>query len=683
MSEIESRTQSLLDIIKDIDSLGIMLPEFQRDFRWELGQTYDLFDSLIKDIFIGTIIYGKPSFSLTLREIDKRPRKGKDSNKPLKIHHYTEEQIKTNTQVNDLRIVLDGQQRITSLYRAITGIDSIYIILKEDLDVESVINSKPSLEDLFATVQSEEDANAISIKLSDVYDYETKSLEDEDLNSNFANSMHGKTILKDSDKAFIKANEKLYRQTVKKILDLYKQSKMVSYYLLDMDLAKFCTFFERSNSKGIQLNFTDILAAKLYNGFNLRKEIEEFESKIDFKLNREILIRAIAYIISSQEDDGSASIEKQYILKNLEAKDFETYWQSVCELYNRSLKYLIDNHFIVSQSWMSSENMIIPLIMYLKEIKHIENMNESQREFIEYWYWSSVFSNRYSGSSNEEIVMDCGILKGIVKGNKIPSSYFKKLRSKIVESEDLFGYTKKASAIYRGIFNLIAYEAKGTKDWNSSQAIKTSMQLEDHHIYPRAFINNSSSKFDTSETEHLVDCVVNRTLIPKITNIKIGKKSPTYYLAELARINSNLPECLSSHLIPCDIISDSKYNFSFKYFLDQRAKKIFELIDKYAIEPTEKMMTQYGIQSKETSKYKKPQVRELISMGKILIGDRLYLKKHPDKVAILVDSNTVSYQDRQIPINKWAQEIMGYSSINIYAYVILEKTGKTLNNLRQ
>ncbi len=55
--------------------------------------------------------------------------------------------------------------------------------------------------------------------------------------------MHKKIILKDTDKAFIKANEKLYRQTVKKILDLYKQSKMVSYYLLDMDLAKFCTFF--------------------------------------------------------------------------------------------------------------------------------------------------------------------------------------------------------------------------------------------------------------------------------------------------------------------------------------------------------------------------------------------------------------------------------------------------------
>ena len=407
MNETHSQTESILDIVRGIDNKSIMLPEFQRDFRWELSQTHDLFDSLIRDIFIGTIIYGKPSFSLTLREIDKRPRKEKGSNSPLELHSYSTEDIKKLAQTKNLRIVLDGQQRITSLYRAITGIDTVYVILSENLDVESTINSNFSLEDIVAhaSVESEENKNAISLKLSDVYDYEIKSLEDEDLNQNFANSMYGIILLEDSDKSFIKANEKLYRQTVKKILDLYKQQKMVAYYLLDMDLEKFCTFFERSNSRGIQLNFTDILAAKLYGGFNLRKEIEEFENQIDFKLNREILIRAIAYIVSSK-NHSSASIEKQFILKNLEAKDFKENWQSVCDLYNRSLNYLIDQYFIVSQSWMSSENMIIPLMMYLKEIKGFENMNESQREFIEYWYWASVFSNRYSTSSNEIIVID-------------------------------------------------------------------------------------------------------------------------------------------------------------------------------------------------------------------------------------------------------------------------------------
>src|SRR6266513_3058765 len=79
MNDTQSQTESLLEIVRGIDKKSIMLPEFQRDFRWELDQTYDLFDSLIHEIFIGTLIYGKPSFGMTVREIYKRSRKGKGS----------------------------------------------------------------------------------------------------------------------------------------------------------------------------------------------------------------------------------------------------------------------------------------------------------------------------------------------------------------------------------------------------------------------------------------------------------------------------------------------------------------------------------------------------------------------------------------------------------------------------
>ena len=50
VNENQSQTESLLDIEAGVRHRTIMLPEFQRDFRWELEQTYDLFDSLIRDI---------------------------------------------------------------------------------------------------------------------------------------------------------------------------------------------------------------------------------------------------------------------------------------------------------------------------------------------------------------------------------------------------------------------------------------------------------------------------------------------------------------------------------------------------------------------------------------------------------------------------------------------------------
>ena len=56
MEEINAQTESILEIIKAIESSKMMLPEFQRDFRWELDRTYDLFDSLARGIFIGTLL---------------------------------------------------------------------------------------------------------------------------------------------------------------------------------------------------------------------------------------------------------------------------------------------------------------------------------------------------------------------------------------------------------------------------------------------------------------------------------------------------------------------------------------------------------------------------------------------------------------------------------------------------
>src|SRR5262245_62481654 len=111
MHENQSQTESLLDIVRSVQGETLLLPEFQRDFRWEMDQTYDLFDSLIREIFIGTIIYGKPGFEMTLRQVDDRPRKGPGSRARLRMRHYMKDEIVTRSRTQNLRIFLDGQQR--------------------------------------------------------------------------------------------------------------------------------------------------------------------------------------------------------------------------------------------------------------------------------------------------------------------------------------------------------------------------------------------------------------------------------------------------------------------------------------------------------------------------------------------------------------------------------------------
>ena len=418
MNDTQSQTESLLEIVRGIDKKSIMLPEFQRDFRWELDRTYDLFDSLIHEIFIGTLIYGKPSFGMTVREIDTRPRKGKGNTTELKTYSYDTYEITIKAQTQNFRIVLDGQQRITSIYRAIVGHDTVYVLLHDHLltlDVEDIRTL--SLDEIVQEITGEESSQAISVKLSDAYDAEVHMREDDELNGWFARTLFAQQLLKETDEDLQRKAKILYRKAIKLLIDLYKQQKLVAFYLLDMNLDKFCTFFERSNSRGIQLNFTDILAAKLFHGFNLRKKIEEFESQNpSIQLNREIIVRAIAYIVGSDKTSrgdkkGHVSIDKDFILKSLTPQDFEQYWDKVCTLYVQSLHYLASQHYILAQSWMPSENMVIPVMMFLRQIKSFDRMTEDQRQFLEYWYWASVFSNRYSGSSNETIITDSIVLK--------------------------------------------------------------------------------------------------------------------------------------------------------------------------------------------------------------------------------------------------------------------------------
>ncbi|NTW03655.1 MAG: DUF262 domain-containing protein, partial [Oscillochloris sp.] len=678
--------------VRGIQGRAIMLPEFQRDFRWELERTYDLFDSLVKEIFIGTIIYGKPSFGMTLREIDTRPRKGKGSQAKLVTQAVGTEEMKRRALIENLRIVLDGQQRITAIFRAITGLDDVYLVVRDLSAVENPFTLE--LEELLEEFAGEDRVDAICVRLADAYDAEVKGWDYEQVDEQFlASSVYAQAQLADADAEARKRAVRIYRHAFKRLIEFYKRQKMVAFYLLDMSLEKFCLFFERSNSRGIQLNFTDILAAKLYRGFNLRKKVEEFETQTQLTLNREVVIRAIAFIRAT-EGGGQIKIDRSYILEHLDAEDFQQLWDEVCTLYAAALRYLDSQHYILAQSWMPSENMLIPLMIFLRSIGGgFDRMGEAQRRFIEFWYWASVFANRYSTATNEVIITDSQALTQIARGERISArGYFRRLRSLITEPSDLYSFTRRASLTYRGVLNLISFAAGGFHDWSSTHRIGiATTNLDDHHIYPLAYIaSRPELDIDNDEAEQLADCVANRTLIPKLLNIRIGRKPPHTYLTELKQAkNPQLATSLSSHLVPPEILADDTWNGLFGSFIEDRAKAIFALIQRYAIAPLAEMEATYGVPSGLSDEDDAPRssgpdrLPEMLADGRVQAGERVYVAAHPDKLATIVSGNLVEYEGQRMSINTWGQQITGWSSIRIYTSVYLERTGKPLGALRE
>jgi len=352
-----------------------------------------------------------------------------------------------------------------------------------------------------------------------------------------------------------------------------------------MSLEKFVVFFERSNTRGVQLNFIDILSAKLYTGnFNLKKKIQEFESNHpNYTFAPEVIVRTIAYIKSNPKE-----IHRNYILTELKSEDFIEWWDILCGYYKVSLDYLYENNFTISQDWMPYENMLIPIIIFLKELNgSFHKMSQNNKDFFSYWYFASALSIRYSGSSNEKIIEDSNTFTIIAQNKKITtSSFFNKLsKIQILSHEDLYTFNKKVNAVYKGVLNLINYHSKGLIDWNNDSKLSLNSELEDHHIFPKAYLEEILTN---DSDKDFIDCVANRTLVPKKLNIKISDQKPSEYLNRIKGSNTSFERTLENHMIPIELL-EGEYDELFMFFLEERSQKIFHIIQEHIINKTAKI----------------------------------------------------------------------------------------------
>ncbi len=581
------KTESILQLVDDVIKDRVALPEFQRDFCWEIEKTFDLFDSFVRDIFVGSLIYGIPSFEITVRELDRRPRAGKGSRTSLKLSSYSREEIENRVKVNGFRLLLDGQQRATSIYRALTGVDPVFFVARVEDELSAAVRSIPpgqrTIEQVLHAFQGEVEEGHVCVRLSDVYRI---------LKGEASREREKATLFLESNKIEgldplnVDASEEflIYLTQLKNLENLFRQEKLVAYYLLDTDEEKFALFFERSNSKGIQLNFIDILAAKLYAGFNLRAKIEEFEQKNpSLSLNREVVVRAISFNVSQGRDTG-----RSYILSTLTHAHFTSNWDRFTSTYKSVYDYLKTSRLLIHPTWIPYENMLLPLMAFAAQLPHhdFSQINADQTLLIRVWYWLAIFSRRYSSAAQTYALEDAQALQKAA--NEDYSSILNiihRIQPLMRDADDLLVIHKKYDAVYKGILNLVNYDTGGYQNFENGSPVSIASNLEDHHIFPRDYLAKRwKNVHDSLDSEIAIDCVVNRTLIPKLTNIKVSNKAPSKYLSEIQEVNMNIADALRTHMISADLLSGD-YDSNYDYFLSERGDMILAAMRRHILEP--------------------------------------------------------------------------------------------------
>lgn len=558
------------------DNGKLLLPEFQRDFKWPLEKSETLFDSIFKDLFIGSLILSKPQFDLACKKLDLRER-GSKKRRPVP-EKYTEKQF----EIDDIYTILDGQQRATSIYRTLKGPDIVNLLFK---DIDTLLSEKyfdyetgkikvgyDEYVDGFDSTKPDEKTLYISLK--DLY--EARNNREGPFLDEYINPILD-TFSIDNDK-----KEVLREFAIQLKSDfnssILKQKTLISVQLLDMSIEKFCLYFERSNSQGLTLSFTDIITAKVYTEFNLRSEIDSAIKEHTY-FNEKLVDSTVRYINYLAND----AVTKKSILKDLNGSHFNKYWKDTVKDLSTIQGWLIENKWLFNIEQIPYKTMLLPILSFYRNLKHKEfsQANQKQLDLLKFWFYGAILDTRYGGarhgSTNVVIKEDCDTMKNLAK-NKFPDkTYWQKIRIDY-SFEELKKIDNKSNAKFMAL-NYYMWNKTSFKNLNNNADVSFNEKVDVHHIFPSDYIETEFGK--DSEEFDFADTILNKVRINKIENIKISNKPPKTYLGELKTKNPEIKQSLRTHYIGnIDKLINGNYDLDYFGFLQNR----FEMIEPLLLE---------------------------------------------------------------------------------------------------
>ncbi|NUU97286.1 hypothetical protein XO11_01855 [Marinitoga sp. 1138] len=566
------KTYQLYNLVSDIESGIIALPDIQRPFVWNQTKVRDLVDSLYKGLPVGTIILWE------VTNVDKFHSIG---NNKLRDPKY---------------LVIDGQQRLTSLYSIIMNKP---IINKNFKEIKIKIAFNP-FEEKFEVSNAALEKNPEWISdISQVFNSSTYS---------FITEYQRKLLKKNSE---IENNDDKLEFVAERILKLRSISNYTFSVLelsSELDPEEVAEIFVRINSKGKTLNQSDFILTLMSVYWDEgRKEIEEFcemsqkfsEDKqssfnlIQIKPNPEHLVRSIvgysflrgrlkyAYLILKGRDFENRVFSEELRIKNMDL--FKKGHKKVLNLVNWHdyIKIIYDAGFVNEDMITSKIAFFITYVLYLIGKEKIE-FHELEK-IIKKWFVFSLITQRYSGSPESIIEKD---LLGIKNGNfvevlnniinnELTESFWQitlpkeKLITSNTSTYALSIYD--AALIYEDKF--IPFSKTKIRERRSGFIKEKKKTIERHHIFPKNYLKNIGIT-DTKE----INQIANLIYLDYKNNINIGDKAPEEYWEILTKNLSNeeINKIYTEYDLPKEF-----WKMRYHEFLEQRRKLMAERIKKY------------------------------------------------------------------------------------------------------
>jgi hypothetical protein len=550
----ETQHPQLSNLIARIRTGDLALPDFQRDFVWEPQRTVELLRSVVSRYPVGTLLFwrqnrDRPAFAY--RSFEEAP----------------------NGQRPPAELVLDGQQRLTSLYQALTGTgdERYYFKLDEfvdgrqsvvldvhEIDFEKAIIIQPASGKKRLEVTFEKKESYFAIHQIEQFD---------DWLDSYAEELsEGR-----------RDREKNIKQIFRGVRDRYLiPLRSYGFPLVSLPeatpLEAVCTIFETLNRTGKQLGVFELLTARFYpKGVNLRtlwqEAIESYSVLEDFKIDPYSVLQAICLRAHN-------SAQRADVLKKLTAEDIGENWSAVLKGFIGALDLLEADCGVLSPKWLPYSMMLVPMAAVWPQIQALKPLERSvPRERIQQYFWCTVFSGNFDQGANSQAGADYARLKGwLMDETQVAPEAVANFN---VTASSIRSATTRRKALYMGLLCLTV--TGKAQDFHTGQTMTGSRvretKIDSHHLFPKAYLAREKIK-ESSEL------ILNRVLIDADTNRIIRDKAPSVYMAEMVDTHGQekLETVLLSHAIPYSADGVLRRD-NYSGFLDERLELIVELIE--------------------------------------------------------------------------------------------------------